>query len=105
MAKFRGVIGFAETVEKEPGLHVEEIVERIYSGDVRRVNRRLESSGGINDNINISNEISIIADPYANHHFYAMRYVIFGGAKWKVSSVDATTRPRMILTLGGLYNG
>lgn len=104
MAKFKGAIGFAETVEKEPGVYVEKIVRRTYRGDLLRNNRRLESSGNINDNINISNEISIIADPYANHHFHTMRYVEFGGAKWKVSSVDATKYPRLVLTLGGLYN-
>lgn len=105
MPKFRGVVGFAETIEKEPGIHVEKIVEKRYSGDLLRNNRRLESSGNINDNINISNEISILADAYAFHHFHAMRYVEFEGAKWKVSSVDATKRPRLVLTLGGLYNG
>lgn len=105
MAKFRGVIGFAVPVEKERGVYTEDIVRRTYSGDLLRNNRRLESSGTINDNINISNEISILADPYANHHFHAMRYVEFGGAKWKVASVDATKRPRLVLTLGGLYNG
>lgn len=105
MAKFRGKIGFATNVEREPGIHVEEIVEKTYSCELRRNNRRLEASGSVNDNINISNEISIIADPYLNCHFHTMRYVEFGGAKWKVSSVDATQRPRLILTLGGLYNG
>lgn len=104
MAKFRGAIGFAETVEKEPGVYVEQIVRKTYTGDLRYNRRRLESSGNINDNINIANEISIIADPYARHHFHAMRYVEFEGAKWKVSSVDATMRPRLVLTLGGLYN-
>lgn len=103
MAKFRGKVGFAETVETEPGIYVEQIVEKTYSGDLLRNLRRLESSGGINDNINISNEISILADPYANHHFHSMRYVEFGGAKWKVSSVDATKYPRLVLTLGGVY--
>lgn len=104
MAKFRGVIGFAETVEKKPGIHVEEIVRKTYSGDILRNTRRLESSGNVNDNINVSNEISILADAYATHHFYAMRYVEFGGAKWKVASVDATKRPRLVMTLGGLFN-
>ena len=104
MAKFRGYIGFAETVEKEPGVYVEQIVRKRYSGDVHMNRRRLESSGGINDNINITNEISIIADPYATHHFHTMRYVEYWGAKWKVSNVDATKRPRLVLTLGGLYN-
>ena len=105
MAKFKGVVGFAETVEKTPGVHVEEITPRTYSGDIHRNNRRLESSGNINDNINISNEISILADAYAFHHFHAIRYLEFEGAKWKVASVDATKRPRLVLTLGGLYNG
>lgn len=105
MPKFRGVIGFAKPVETEPGIHVEDIVEKTYSGDLRRNNRRLEGSTSINDNINISNEISIIADPYLNHHFHEIRYAEFGGARWKVTSVDATRRPRLILTLGGVYNG
>lgn len=105
MAKFRGVVGFAENVEKTPGVHVEEITLRTYSGDIHRNNRRLEFSGNINDNINIANEISILGDTYAFHHFYAIRYVEFGGAKWKVTTVDATKRPRLVLTLGGLYNG
>ena len=105
MAKFRGVVGFAENVEKTPGVYVEKIVERRYSGDLHRNSRRLEFSGNINDNINISNEISILADTYAFHHFHAMRYVEFEGAKWKVVTVDATKHPRLVLTLGGLYNG
>ena len=105
MAKFKGAVGFAENVEKEPGIHTEEIVERRYSGDLLLNNRRLEPSGNINDNINISNQISILGDDYAFHHFYAMRYIVFEGAKWKVSTVDATKRPRLVVTLGGLYNG
>jgi len=104
MAKFKGFVGFAETVEKEPGLFVEEIIRRKYTGDIRRDLRRLESSGNINANINISNEISIMGDAYAFDHFYAIRYIEYGGAKWNVSSIDATTRPRLVMTLGGLYN-
>ena len=104
MAKFRGYVGFNTTVEKEPGIHVEEITKRRYSGDLHRNNRRLESSGNINDNINISNEISILADAYAFRHFHAIRYVEFEDAKWKVATVDASKRPRLVLTLGGLYN-
>ena len=104
MAKFKGLVGFAESVEKEPGVYVEEIVPRRYSGDIRRNIRRLEPSGNINDNINISKEISIVGDTYAFDHFYAIRYVEFGGAKWKVSSIDATMSPRLVMTLGGLYH-
>lgn len=104
MAKFYGAIGFAETKETSPGVYNEEIVEHFYYGDLIRNNRRLQSGDKVNDDINVSNEISIVADPYANEHFYAMRYVSFMGAKWKISNVDIQY-PRLILTLGGVYNG
>lgn len=103
MAKFYGVIGFAETVETDPGIWEEKIVERSYSGDLIRNMRRLESSSSVNDNINITNEISIVADPYAEQNIYAMRYVAFKGSKWKISSVNVNY-PRIELTIGGLYN-
>ena len=104
MAKFYGNIGFAETVETEPGVWVEETTVRPYYGDLVRNTRRLENSGGVNDNVNISNDISIIADPYANHNFHSIRYIEFMGAKWKVSNIEVQ-HPRLILTIGGVYNG
>ena len=105
MAKFYGPIGFADEGEKSPGVWGEIITERMYSGDLIRNTRRLQSSDQLNDSINISNEISIVSDPYANDHIYAMRYVEFQGAKWKITNVDASQRPRLILSVGGLYNG
>lgn len=105
MAKFYGEIGFATLVETKPGVWTEQITTRNYRGDLLRNTRSLQSAGQVNENINIANEISIVADPYANENFHVMRYVKFMGAKWKVSSVDASQRPRLKLTLGGVYNG
>lgn len=104
MAKFYGIVGFVFPVESSPGVHTEEATERAYFGDLLRNNRRLQSGDKVNDDVNISNQISIIADPYANTHFYAMRYVEFMGTKWKVTDVEVQY-PRLILTLGGVYNG
>lgn len=104
MAKFYGEIGYAELAETEPGVWTEQIVKRNYYGDILRNNRRLQSANQLNDNINISNQISIVADPYANNHFHMMRYVKFNGAKWKVSDIEVQY-PRLLLTLGGVYNG
>lgn len=104
MAKFHGAIGFANLVETAPGVWTEEIKERTYSGDLKRNTRRLQTTDQVNDNLVISNEISIIADPYANDNFHSMRYVEFRGVKWKVTNVDATKYPRLILTVGGVYN-
>lgn len=104
MSKFYGKIGFAETVETYPGVYEETITERDYYGDLVRNNRRLQSTDKVNDDLTISNEISIVSDPYLGQHFYAIRYVVFMGAKWKVSNVEVQY-PRLTLTLGGLYNG
>ena len=104
MAKWCGIIGYAEQVETTPGVWSEQITERKYYGDVIRNNRRLQSAGKLNDDINVGNEISIIADPFANNNFHTMRYVEFMGTKWKVTTVDVQY-PRLILSLGGVYNG
>ena len=104
MAKFYGAIGYAETVETTPGVWEEQVITRNYYGELNRNNRRLESANQVNDGINISNEISILADPYANEHFHAMRYIEFMGTKWKISNVEVRY-PRLILTTGGVYNG
>lgn len=104
MAKFYGKIGYASTVETKPGVYEEQIVERSYYGDLIRNTRRLQSSDKVNDDINISNEISIVADPYATNNFHTMRYAVFMGTKWKILNVEVSY-PRLILTLGGVYNG
>ena len=104
MAKFYGKIGYAVTVEKRPGVFVEEITERPYRGELTRNVRKLQSTSEVNSGIDIANDISIIADPYANSNFHAMRYVEFMGTKWRVSSVEVQY-PRLILTIGGEYHG
>ena len=104
MAKWYGKIGYAETVETEPGIWEEQLTERSYDGDVYRNTRLLQNSGSVNDNINVGNQISIIADPFAYQKFHAMRYAEFMGTNWKITNVDVQY-PRLILTLGGVYNG
>ena len=104
MAKFYGMIGFAEQKELRPGVWIDEITERGYSGDLIRNTRNLQNSQQINDDISLSNQISILSDPYANENFFAMRYVVFMCSKWKVTSVEVQY-PRLILSVGGIWNG
>lgn len=103
MAKFYGIIGYEVTVETEPGIYEETIIENEYYGDIIRNTRRLDQAAQVNDNVNISNQISIVADPFANNNFHAMRYIEFMGAKWKITDVEVQY-PRLILSIGGLYN-
>ena len=104
MAKFYGSVGYAVSEETVPGVWEERIVEHSYYGDVIRNNRKLQSSSQLNDNIVVSNEISILSDPFANENFHSMRYVTFMGAKWKITSVEVKY-PRLILSTGGIWNG
>lgn len=101
--KYFGNVGYATTVETAPGVWEEQIIERPYYGDVNKMSRRLASSEHLNDNVDISNVISIVSDPFALSHFHSMRYVEWMGSKWKVSTVEVDF-PRLNLTLGGLYN-
>ena len=104
MAKYYGKVGYATSEEVKPGVWKKRITEREYFGDVIRNTRRLQSSGNLNDNIIVSNEISIVADPFANENFHSMLYVEFMGVKWKISNVEVQY-PRLILTIGEVYNG
>lgn len=101
--RFFGKIGFEETNEILPGVWEPTVVYREYIGDVNRNQRRWqEQSDTINDKLNISNEISVIADDYMLENLGVMKCVEFGGSKWKISWVNLQY-PRVILTLSDLY--
>ena len=103
MSKFYGPIGFATTKESTPDVYVEEIVEKKYYGDIVKDYRKLNiPSDQLNRNIDISNRISIVADPFAQNNFHMMRYVEYMGSKWKIVDVESQY-PRLILSVGGLY--
>lgn len=104
MAKWYGSIGYAEQKEVQPGVWDYSIVERSYYGDAIRNTRNLKNSGNVIDNVVVNNQLSIIADPYANQNFHSMVYAEYMGNLWKISTVDVQF-PRLILTLGDLYNG
>jgi len=104
MARYCGSVGYAVTVETSPGVWEEQITTRKYYGDLRRNTRRLQTTDQLNDNINVTNEISIVADPFAVQNFHMMRYAEYMGTKWKVTNVEVAF-PRLILTLGGVWNG
>lgn len=103
MAKYYGKIGFGVQTKTAPGVMQEVIVERPYKGDVSVNVRRWQTGEGLNDDLQVQNQISIVADAYAYNNFHTMRYVTYMGAKWKVRSVDVQ-RPRLVLSIGDVYN-
>lgn len=108
MAKFYDAVGYAEeqegSGEHEGIVDNSRIVERRYFGEVLRNTRRYEAGSDILDNLRINNQISIMADAYAYAHFFAIKYVRWMGTCWMVTNVEVQ-RPRLLLTIGGVYNG
>ena len=104
MTKYHGYVGYAVDVQAYPGVWEEQITEHEYFGDVIKNRMNIQQTATVNAGISISNSISIIGDPFAYDNFYAIRYVTYLGKKWTVTSIEIN-RPRLILTLGGLYNG
>lgn len=104
MARFFGKVGYGNTVNKGGGVHDVVITERPYQGDVIRPSRRYSDDDKVNSDMSVGNAISIVADGYANNHFFAIRYVDWRGALWEVTNVDVES-PRLILRLGGVYHG
>lgn len=103
MSKFYGAVGYGSTKETVPGVFAVEITERNIYGEIFKNSKQPEKSGNLNDNIKISNQISFLADPYAQANFHNILYVKFMGTAWNVDSVTVEY-PRLVLTLGGCYN-
>lgn len=107
MAKFFTQVGFSTGTQEEtsPGVWEDVIIEKDFYGDVLRNNRRLTPGENANNDLNAGNTFSIVANPYAQNHYYNIRYFRWVGIEWTVATVDATVLPRLNLTLGGVYNG
>lgn len=104
MAKFYGKVGYINQEEAKPGKVVFKAVERDCFGDILRFGSRWERSDYLNDDISLSNSISILADAFAYQNFASIKYVNYMGANWTVTSIEVQP-PRLILTIGGPYHG
>lgn len=105
MARFYGQIGFSTIDETKPGIYKESYVERSYKGDVLNKKYRWQETDHLNDDISITNEISIISDKFANTHLGTMRYVRWLDQIFKIESANIDLdRHRITLSLGGIFN-
>lgn len=104
MAKFYGRIGFVTMVETIPDVWESVEVPKEYFGDLIKNQRRWTNGESVNENLDISNEVSILIDDFIKENLGAIKWVEVMGQKWKVNSVTLDY-PRARLTLGGVYNG
>jgi len=103
MTRFFGPVGFDVPDKVRPGVFMPGITEKNYSGDVLQVIGKWQDHDEVNRDLTTQHRFSIIADPFAEQNYHTIRYIIWNGAKWKVTSVEVK-RPRLILSIGGLYN-
>ena len=104
MARYYGKVGFGQAQNQGNGVYSGDIAYRYYYGDVLSNYRNTENDQKVNSDLTVSNSISIVSDSHANEHFSAIRYVEWAGTLLKVTSVEQQS-PRLLLRLGGVYNG
>lgn len=104
MARFYGRVGYVKSEEKAPSVWDDIVTEKTYFGNYVRDSRHWSSSGVVNDDLTFNHTISIIADDYATKNLGFIKYVVVSGCRVAVTGIELQ-RPRIILTLGGLYNG
>lgn len=104
--RFAGKIGYVKTVqdENDDSIWTIQTTEKLVYGDVLRDTRNNDKSSYLNDNFTITNQFSIVADSYAYHNLQYIKYVEYLGVKWRVTSVDTLQRPRLVLSVNGVYN-
>jgi hypothetical protein len=102
--RYYGEIGFSiNAIETKPGIWDEHIEKRKYYMNVTKDFVSYNDVNEINPDININNQVSIIADADTIRFAHTIKYVELFGVKWKVKSFDIK-RPRLNLYVGGLYN-
>ena len=105
MAKWYGTIGCIKQVQTSPGVYSDEVYEHKYYGEIRRNSRVWSTpSEGTNDNLKLNNQISILADSFATNNSAYMKYIEIMGTKWQITNIEIEY-PRLVLTIGGVYNG
>lgn len=106
MTRFYGEVGYGVTEENPSGSgkHVPVITEQAYYGEITRITKQHEPGEKVNSDLSAGVTISILADQYATEHFLNIKYLRWEGVLWTVTNVKVQ-RPRLIIEIGGVYNG
>lgn len=104
MTRFRGPIGINRgVVETAPGIFTPYIDEVVVYGEIRNVGTRW-SQQNASETVKAQHLLSVVTPEDSDIDFNEVVYVYWKRRKWAVTSIKYA-RPRVDLTLGGLYNG
>lgn len=105
--RFYGKIGFRHQGETfaHSGIWEDTVIEKYYYGDIQKMSIRDQANNdSINNNVVLSHQVTIVADPFVTQNYQDILYAEIEGAKWRVTYVE-NVPPRLRLTIGGKYNG
>lgn len=104
MTKFWGKIGFNRgDTEGEPGIFTSTIEEVEVSGKMRLEGARWQNHE-LGGTIAAKHVLSIVTPEDSTIDFAEAVYICWQNQKWSIVAIKYL-RPRIELTLGGLYNG
>jgi hypothetical protein len=103
MSKFWGPIGINRGFQETgPGI-IDNVIEEVYvKGEIRNV-KASWSQQTMNDTLQARHLLSVVTPEDSEIDFNEVVYIVWQGHKWAVTSIQYN-RPRVELTLGGLYN-
>lgn len=104
MAKYSGLVGYSTQAETAPGVWKTVDNSRLMKGDFYMESSRHQSGDKVNDDISLNHRISLMADEWVMKNYPLMRWIEIDGIKWEITSVELK-RPRIVVNVGGLYNG
>lgn len=102
MTRFKGKIGYAIEKETYPGVWETQLVERPYTGDVIKDKTKILQSSSVNGTVSINHSFSVVGDVYAFENIFNIRSIQYLGKRFQVTDV-VVEKPRLILSIGGLY--
>lgn len=100
--KWFGEIGYFVESNNVDGIVTDSFITQQYYGDIIKDYKTNTSENAVNEDFELSNRISVVADPYLISHFHKIAWISFMETKFKVRSVELQY-PRLIVSLGGVF--
>lgn len=104
MARFAGLVGYVTQEETSPGIWSSVEKSVMMKGELIRQSSNNRDAGKVNSDITLNHRVSLMGDSYSFDNYYNIKWVMVDKVKWEVSSIEIQ-RPRLILAIGGLWNG
>lgn len=104
MAKFAGLVTYVVTKETVPGVWAEVAESVTMRGDIIRKGAVVQNGDKVNDDVVLNHRVSLVADDYALGNYQDIKRIQIDGREWNINNIEVQ-RPRIIVTVGGLWNG